>query len=105
MKSNRASSDQGANESSTEAWIRAGETSRHRTGRLKGELYSARISLDITPALRGRIKIAAFRRGLTVVQLLRELLEREFPKANVPRETSTRACSDHDGITKTGDEP
>ncbi|MET3791013.1 DNA modification methylase [Aquamicrobium terrae] len=33
----------------------------------------------ITPALRGRIKIAAFRRGVTVADMLRDLLAREFP--------------------------
>jgi hypothetical protein len=35
--------------------------------------------VDITPALRGRIKVAAFRRGLTVADMLRALYEREFP--------------------------
>lgn len=29
--------------------------------------------------LRGRIKIAAFRRGVTTSEMLRELFEREFP--------------------------
>jgi len=33
----------------------------------------------VTPALRGRIKIAAFQRGLTVADMLRALLDREFP--------------------------
>ena len=31
------------------------------------------------PELRGRIKVVAFRRGLTVADMLRELLAREFP--------------------------
>ncbi len=35
--------------------------------------------MDITPALRGRIKIAAFQRGITVADMLRDLLAREFP--------------------------
>jgi hypothetical protein len=34
----------------------------------------------VTPELRGRIKIAAFRRGITVADMLRDLLAREFPK-------------------------
>ena len=41
--------------------------------------YTARLTVDVTPELRGRIKIAAFRRGLTAADMLRALLEREFP--------------------------
>jgi hypothetical protein len=33
----------------------------------------------VTPTLRGRIKIAAFQGGLTVADMLRALLDREFP--------------------------
>ncbi len=40
--------------------------------------YTARLTIDITPELRGRIKIEAFRRGVTVADMLRELLAREF---------------------------
>ena len=43
--------------------------------------YTGRLTVDITPELRGRIKIAAFRRGLTAADMLRTLLEREFPPA------------------------
>ena len=42
-------------------------------------LYTARLTVDITPGLRGRIKIAAFQRGVTVADMLRDLLAREFP--------------------------
>ena len=41
--------------------------------------FTARLTIDVTPALRGRIKIAAFGRGVTVADMLRELLAREFP--------------------------
>jgi hypothetical protein len=34
---------------------------------------------DVKPALRGRIKIATFKRGVTVADMLRVLLDREFP--------------------------
>ena len=34
--------------------------------------------MDVTPALRGRIKVIAFERGLTAAVMLRELLEREY---------------------------
>ncbi len=45
----------------------------------QGRPYTARLTLDVTPALRARIKIAAFGQGVTVAELLRGLLEREFP--------------------------
>jgi len=41
--------------------------------------FIARLTIDVTPALRGRIKIAVFQRGLTVADMLRALLDREFP--------------------------
>ncbi|EMB4104948.1 chromosome partitioning protein ParB [Pseudomonas aeruginosa] len=59
-----------------EAWIRQGNAS----ALAKGDLYTARLTLDVTPALRARIKIAAFGQGVTVAELLRRLLEREFPE-------------------------
>jgi len=58
-----------------EAWIRQGDADALN----KGDLYTARLTLDVTPALRARIKIAAFGQGVTVAELLRGLLEREFP--------------------------
>lgn len=41
--------------------------------------FSARLTIDVTAAMRGRIKIAAFQRGQTVADMLRALFEREFP--------------------------
>ena len=58
-----------------EAWVRQGEADALQ----KGDLYTARLTLDITPAMRARIKVSAFTQGLTVAELLRALLEREFP--------------------------
>ena len=46
----------------------------------KTDPYTARLTIDVTPELRGRIKIAAFRRGLTAADMLRQVLEREFPE-------------------------
>ena len=60
-----------------EHWIKAADASR-RDGEAAG--FTARLTVDVTPDLRGRIKIAAFRRGITVAECLRELLAREFPK-------------------------
>lgn len=62
-----------------EAWIHQGDGDALR----KGGLYTARLTLDITPALRARIKVSAFTQGMTVADVLRALLEREFPE-NTP---------------------
>ena len=59
-----------------EHWIKAAGASR-RDGDAAG--FTARLTIDVTPDLRGRIKIAAFKRGITVAECLRELLAREFP--------------------------
>ena len=64
-----------------EAWVRQGEAD----ALLKSDLYSARLTLDITPATRARIKVSAFTQGVTVAELLRALLEREFPVASTER--------------------
>lgn len=59
-----------------DAWVRQGDASAVQ----KGELYTARLTLDVTPAMRARIKVSAFTQGTTVAELLRALLEREFPE-------------------------
>ncbi len=56
-----------------EAWVRSPEATS------KGAAFTARLTIDITPALRGRIKVAAFQRGLTVADMLRRMLEDAFP--------------------------
>jgi hypothetical protein len=45
----------------------------------QSDTFTARLTIDVTPELRGRIKVTAFQRGLTVADMLRELLSREFP--------------------------
>ncbi len=61
-------------------WIKIGDAASPR--RDAADVYSARLTVDITPALRGRIKIAAFQRGVTVADMLRDLFAREFPPAD-----------------------
>ena len=58
-------------------WVKAPEP--RPAGNTESDRFSARLTIDITPELRGRIKVAAFRRGVTVAVMLRELLVREFP--------------------------
>ena len=60
-----------------DSWIKAADAPP--TGKGDGEAFTARLTIDITPELRGRIKVAAFRRGITVAVMLRALLDREFP--------------------------
>ena len=60
-----------------ERWIRTADAPQ-RDGEAGG--FTARLTIDVTPDLRGRIKITAFQRGVTVADMLRDLLAREFPK-------------------------
>ncbi len=59
-----------------DAWVRRAEVS---PGGGKADRFTARLTIDVTPELRGRIKVAAFRRGQTVADLLRALLNERFP--------------------------
>lgn len=60
-----------------ETWIKASDAAVRRPDDASG--FTARLTIDVTPELRGRIKVAAFRRGVTVADMLRDLLAREFP--------------------------
>ena len=60
-----------------ESWIKAPDVSGRRDDEPSG--FTARLTIDVTPALRGRIKVAAFQRGITVADMLRDLFAREFP--------------------------
>jgi hypothetical protein len=62
-----------------DAWVRQGNGVPPDTSTPRGEVYTARLTIDVTPELRGRIKVRAFKDGITVAELLRGLLEREFP--------------------------
>ena len=48
--------------------------------RSKRSAFTARLTIDVTPDLRARIKIAAFERGITVAYMLRLLLLKAFPR-------------------------
>lgn len=66
-----------------EGWIKTSETATaspsSSSSSPKDGAFTARLTVDVTSGLRGRIKIAAFQRGTTVADMLRELLAREFP--------------------------
>ena len=57
-----------------EAWVRAAE----KPAADPASAFTARLTIDVTPAMRGRLKVTAFRRGQTVADMLRALLDREF---------------------------
>jgi len=59
-----------------DSWVRAPEP---LISRPPPAAFTARLTIDVTPALRGRLKIAAFQRGVTLADMLRALLDREFP--------------------------
>ena len=67
-----------ARPSDAEAWVRSPESPPSRDA--EPSLYTARLTIDVTPGQRGRIKVAAFQRGMTVAEMLRTLLAREFPE-------------------------
>ena len=58
------------------AWVRQADAPEIP----KASIYTARLTIDVTPTLRGRIKVVAFRRCITAADMLRELLEREYPE-------------------------
>jgi hypothetical protein len=66
-----------ARPSDPDTWVRTPEP-RPNSG-AKADLFTARLTIDVTPELRGRITVAAFQRGVTVADMLRDLLSREFP--------------------------
>lgn len=59
-----------------ESWVRAPEPSAATL--CADALFTARLTVDVTPELRARLKITAFQRGQTVADMLRDLLAREF---------------------------
>jgi hypothetical protein len=52
-----------------------------RQARRRRNTFSARLTIDVPPDLRSRIKITAFERGVTVAYMLRLLLLKAFPRA------------------------
>lgn len=65
-------------------WVGAGREAASAAA--KSDIFTARLTIDVTPVLRGRIKMAAFAQGVTVAEMLRALLEERFGAA--PGDTS-----------------
>ena len=77
MRSNNQKRAFAARPSDPDSWVRTSEPQPNNGA--KADLFTARLTIDVTPELRGRIKVAAFGRGITVADMLRDLLSREFP--------------------------
>ncbi|ALR20939.1 hypothetical protein [Sphingobium baderi] len=60
-----------------EAWVSAG--GGERIEQPPRSANTARLTIDVTPELRKRIKFAALQRGLTLADLLRAMLAEAFP--------------------------
>ena len=59
-------------------WIRSSDPAQ--SPRTSGtDAFTARLTIDVTPALRRRMKLVAVTRGTTVADMLRALFAREFP--------------------------
>ena len=65
---------------SLEAWVRQEKSVAIPAEPVKAEIYTARMTLDVTPQMRARIKVAAFQQGRTVTDLLRDILDQHFPE-------------------------
>ena len=52
---------------------------RRPIGATTSDVFTARLAIDVKPELRGRIKVSAFKRGVTMANMLRGLLARDFP--------------------------
>ena len=59
-------------------WIRAADTPGGGKAIAAGG-FTARLTIDVTPALRQRMKLVAVQRRTTVADMARALFEREFP--------------------------
>jgi bacterioferritin (cytochrome b1) len=64
-----------ARPSAAERWVKTPEIARPPSA----DQYTARLTIDVTPELRRRLKLVALQRGQTVADMLRALFEREFP--------------------------
>jgi hypothetical protein len=64
--------------SDPDTWVGAPEPNAPRNG-ARADLTTARLTLDVTPEPPGRIMMAAFQRGVTVAEMLRDLLTCKFP--------------------------
>lgn len=78
MNNSRSRSGFAARPGDAERWVKAPSAER----RPSADQFTARLTIDVTPEVRRRLKLAALHRGETVADMLRALFEREFPKSD-----------------------
>ena len=61
-----------------ETWVRTREALSSRNS--GPSLFTTRLTIDVTPEQRGRIKVTAFRRGQTVADMLRGTARARIPR-------------------------
>ncbi|HRO01306.1 MAG TPA: hypothetical protein PLX43_07350 [Nitrobacter sp.] len=64
-------------------WIKAGEAPPTREG--AATVHAVRLTIEVTPEMRGHIGMAAVIHGIIAADMLRELLAREFPDTSGER--------------------
>jgi hypothetical protein len=80
-----------ARPSNAEAWVRRPESPPPRN--VEPSLYTARLTIDVTSGQRGRIKVAAFRRGMTVADMAHARCSRaNFPHMMEARNEGELTC-------------
>jgi hypothetical protein len=67
-----------ARPSDAEAWVRSSKSTTSKEQQ-EGRSFHRKTDDRLSPGLRARIKVAAFQRGITVADMLRDLLSRQFP--------------------------
>jgi len=72
-----------ARPSDADTWVRMREAPSSRGS--EASLFTARLTIDVTPEQRGRIKVTAFRRGRTVA----DMAHASCSPANSPTKTET----------------
>src|SRR5207237_703463 len=65
-------------ELAADRWVRQAEDKLQQPEQSRRQRFAARLTVAGSHDLRGRIKIAAFKRGATVAALVRQVLQREF---------------------------
>lgn len=68
-----------------ERWIDGRAPASRDAGRDAASAFIARLTIDVTPAMRRRLKLAAVEQGTTVADLMRALIHRHFPETEEAR--------------------
>jgi hypothetical protein len=79
MKRAQTDSDFLSRPGAAERWIRSSKPAAAQDQ----DRFSARLTIDVTPAMRRRLKLAALTQGASVADLMRALIDQHFPDAAI----------------------